>query len=225
MTNQVPETTYQTEHEREAYARGVDAARAAATWVADGNTDDAHCSRVLTMLAEGDPEANDYLPRQPNLSGEYADDPTPYSIARDYCAPPDIREVADETGEFPEGFMEAVAEAFETGVADTFEQACESELRKHLGVPDDRSFDEWRLDECAACELAREDHPWGGCDEFQGAPELGTFTLTIETGNAAMRTREDVARAVRDVADKIGPDRYRGIRDDNGNTVGHWTFD
>jgi hypothetical protein len=53
------------------------------------------------------------------------------------------------------------------------------------------------------------------------------FRVEIKTGNDAMQTAEDLARALRDVADRIEQiDGYIGhgrIRDENGNTVG--TFD
>jgi hypothetical protein len=53
------------------------------------------------------------------------------------------------------------------------------------------------------------------------APEK--FTLSIELGNEAMQTGEDVARALREVAKKLdGGDDSGRIRDENGNTVGEW---
>jgi hypothetical protein len=58
-------------------------------------------------------------------------------------------------------------------------------------------------------------------------PEAAMFTLKIETGNDAMRTDADVARALRAVAAALEAQsqQARGtIRDDNGNTVGSWTF-
>lgn len=53
---------------------------------------------------------------------------------------------------------------------------------------------------------------------------MGTFTLTIELGNDAMQTGADVARALREVADRaewslVG---HMAIMDDNGNRVGSW---
>lgn len=63
-----------TEALTEAYGMGVRAARAAASWTADGNTNPEHARRVLRMLDQGDPEADDHLPAEPNLSGEWADD-------------------------------------------------------------------------------------------------------------------------------------------------------
>ena len=61
------------------------------------------------------------------------------------------------------------------------------------------------------------------------ATDETTFTVSIELGNAAMRTGEDVAEALESVArqmrDRVGdrpPERLdRGrVRDSNGDTVG-----
>ncbi len=57
------------------------------------------------------------------------------------------------------------------------------------------------------------------------------FTITIELGNAAMLTQEDVARALEKTASKIRdysdpPCSGEGGRviDANGNAVGRWGF-
>jgi hypothetical protein len=54
-----------------------------------------------------------------------------------------------------------------------------------------------------------------------------SFTLNIETGNEAMRSADDVADALRTLADRItSPDYARGnVRDRNGNTVGEYALD
>ena len=54
-----------------------------------------------------------------------------------------------------------------------------------------------------------------------------TFSLKIKLGNEAMQTPEDVAAALRSVAqavDRVGVSsgEYGTIRDLNGNTVGSW---
>lgn len=55
------------------------------------------------------------------------------------------------------------------------------------------------------------------------------FTLTIETGNAAMQTPADVGRALEKVARQLAEDLsgYPDglIRDDNGNTVGRYALE
>lgn len=49
------------------------------------------------------------------------------------------------------------------------------------------------------------------------------FRLNIKLGNAAMLTMEDVAQALRDVADKLDAGRDQGVvKDANGNTVGEF---
>jgi hypothetical protein len=52
---------------------GHDAGIAAASWVFDGNTSPATYRRYAEGIADGDPEVLDSL-REPNFSGEYADD-------------------------------------------------------------------------------------------------------------------------------------------------------
>jgi len=55
------------------------------------------------------------------------------------------------------------------------------------------------------------------------------FELTINLGNDAMQTPEDVSRALRIAADslsKYGTDLdHGGIWDDNGNRAGEWKFE
>jgi hypothetical protein len=53
------------------------------------------------------------------------------------------------------------------------------------------------------------------------------FTLEIEMGNDSMQTGGDIADALRKIADDCdtrrgGKDESGRIRDENGNTVGHW---
>ena len=50
------------------------------------------------------------------------------------------------------------------------------------------------------------------------------LTVTIDLGNDAMRTRKDVAKALRDLAKRIGTSRDTSgrILDENGNSVGRW---
>ena len=111
---------------------GREAAVNAATWVVDGNSDPAAVRRTLEMLQNGDPEAYDRLPAMPTLSGEFADDPTPRSLAADvgYCW--FDAETDDEDGVRFEIIGE-IATAWEEGVSETFEQACEEELIRFLG--------------------------------------------------------------------------------------------
>lgn len=51
------------------------------------------------------------------------------------------------------------------------------------------------------------------------------FTLEIEMGNEAMRSPEDVAKALRNVAHRLPGAMDAGyILDENGNNVGEWAF-
>lgn len=131
----------------DAYRLGVDAATAAASWIADGNTDHAAAVRVLAMMDDGDPAADDYMPARPTLSGEWADDPTPTSIAYDVCGTtcPQCGNAGTYIG--PDGYVscgctdndrddmdhdpdviDAIADAWERGVDDTFGDACYAAL-------------------------------------------------------------------------------------------------
>jgi hypothetical protein len=120
---------YSTDHEREAYRLGVQAAEAAASWVIDGNTSQDHIARMVAMLDAGDPVAYDYLPAQPNLSGEWADAPTPRSLARDILGEEYVS--AFET-EAAAAWEDEIADAWEAGVFDTFQYECERILRDAL---------------------------------------------------------------------------------------------
>jgi hypothetical protein len=54
------------------------------------------------------------------------------------------------------------------------------------------------------------------------------FTMSISSGNSGMQSAADVARALRQVADRLDAgdaDTYpHGVRDINGNTVGTWSL-
>jgi hypothetical protein len=113
-------------HEQEAYDTGVQAAKNAASWIIDGNTSEDHVRRVLAMLDDGDPMVDQYLPNTPNLSGEWADDPTPLSLARDIIGDEDLLDA-----DAPE-LIEEIANAFDAGVTDTFLPECERILRAAL---------------------------------------------------------------------------------------------
>jgi hypothetical protein len=56
--------------------------QAAASWYFDGNTTDETYRLVLQGIEDGDPEVLDSFPSAP-LSGEWADDPTPQTLAED----------------------------------------------------------------------------------------------------------------------------------------------
>lgn len=105
---------------------GEAAANTAASWAADGNTNTQWIHDTLRMISEGDPGAYDRLLSAPNLSGEYAGDSTPLSLAREITGLDDP----------PAEVIDALADAWEEGVSETFESACESELRRWLPDPE-----------------------------------------------------------------------------------------
>lgn len=121
----ISDATY-IECRKQAYAMGQEAARNAASWIADGNTHRRHIVNVLRMFEDGDPAVWDYVPTMPNLSGEWADSPTPMSLYED---------IVWDKGEGIEAdpdFVMTLADAYEEGVSDTFEHACIAELHKWL---------------------------------------------------------------------------------------------
>lgn len=105
---------------------GREAARRAATWLTDGNTDRAMAARLLVMIREGDPAADSYFPRRPDLSGEWADAPTPRSLAEEII----------RTDELPDELPTELADAWEEGCSEAWEPALEAELRTFLGEQD-----------------------------------------------------------------------------------------
>lgn len=111
----------ETDFERDAHMRGEMAARSAASWVTDGNHPREHYVRLLRMMDDGDPALSDYLPQRPNLSGEWSDDTTDHTLALDILGPDYLGKDRD-----------ALAEAWERGVDETFESECERLVREAL---------------------------------------------------------------------------------------------
>ena len=62
---------------------GKYAGKRAASWVFDGNTNEETYRRFLKGIEDGDPMVLDSV-NEPNLSGEYAGDPTSQSLAEEY---------------------------------------------------------------------------------------------------------------------------------------------
>lgn len=102
----------------EAERLGEEAARSAATWVTNGNESDESRRRKLQRI-----EDEGYVPGEillaPNLSGEFADSPTPQSLLRDIVGPDADPDLADE-----------LATAWEEGVEAEFEGAVTRELNR-----------------------------------------------------------------------------------------------
>ena len=118
----------QTAHESRAYDLGAEHARATASWVTDGNTSESTVSALLEDLTNG---VYDFLPTAPNLSGEYADDLTPRRLFEDVTGM-DAHAEATWNADAYHAYLEALCDAYEAGVSDTFETECERILRAAL---------------------------------------------------------------------------------------------
>lgn len=89
---------------REAKSLGFDAGNAAATWC---EIDERNAQRILTGWNDGGPEILDHF-QLPDLSGEWADSPTPRSLAEDIGIEEDDERLDDACS----AWEEAVSEAF-----------------------------------------------------------------------------------------------------------------
>lgn len=122
--------------EDEAAEIGKNAARAAATWIVDGNTPIETARKMLQQLRDGDPAAEEWMP-QINLSGEFAEDWTPRSLLNRIAGDLEIDELGDgrdeEGNRIPAEELEGIFSAFEDAAAEKIEEACESELLIFLG--------------------------------------------------------------------------------------------
>lgn len=123
------------EHKREAYALGVGAAKAQASWLVDGNTKREAIPAVLAMFDAGDPAVDDYLPATPNLSGEWADDLTPVGLYERVTGESHSQAEAQAGLAYETlvgSVLDAIADAWEQGVSDTFLPECERVLREAI---------------------------------------------------------------------------------------------
>lgn len=109
--------------EEESRRLGRQAAENAASWI--GPVECRAARELLGRIADGDPRADEYLPARPDLSGEWADERTPLSLAREVIGDErlGVTRLRDE-------LVDALAEAFEEGVGEAFEDACVAEIRK-----------------------------------------------------------------------------------------------
>lgn len=133
-----------TSHEQAAYDLGVEHAKNAASWVLDGNTSEDHIRRMVAMLDDGDPEAEQYLPARPDLSGEWADSMTPDVLHREITGGEEPRE-DDST------FQDELCSAYERGVDETFQVECERILRAALPDTSEDPSTEHGYDVCPDC--------------------------------------------------------------------------
>ena len=100
---------------------GRAAGRAAATWYFDGNTDAATYARVRQGIDDGDPEVLDTF-KVPDLSGEWADGPTPASLMANVYAHPE--RMADAESD--------ICQAWEDGASDGYMAEIERTLGEML---------------------------------------------------------------------------------------------
>lgn len=124
-----------TEHEQSAYDLGVEHAKNAASWIIDGNTKREFIPAVLAFMDDDDPRADDYLPRRPDLSGEYADDLTPIRLyeritGKDHGDAQESAGLAYET--LVGSVVDSLFSAYEEGVDETFGEECERILREAI---------------------------------------------------------------------------------------------
>lgn len=108
--------------ENQARELGKEAGAAAASWLEPGDKEAA--ARILWMIRGGDPAAVDYLPREPDLSGEMADAPTPRSITEEIAGDFAGLEPTHSDDQLAE-LMQTLSDAWEEGVSETFELECE----------------------------------------------------------------------------------------------------
>jgi hypothetical protein len=124
-----------TAHEQQAYELGAEHARNAASWCMDGNTSSEHVERLVKMLDDGDPMVFDFLPDEPNLSGEMAEAPTPNSLYAEIIGT-SHEDAGEEAGLAYEtlvgSVVDSLCDAYEAGVSDTFLPECERILRAAL---------------------------------------------------------------------------------------------
>lgn len=112
---------------------GCEHARNAASWVTDGNESDDSRRHKLYLIESGDGEdLDEWLPARPNLSGEWADNPTPRSLFEDLTGL-DAHAEATWNADAYNALVDELSDAYESGVDETFSEACETELRKWLG--------------------------------------------------------------------------------------------
>lgn len=108
---------------RKARRDGRETGKNAASWVFDGNTTEETYRHILKGIEEGDSQVYDSL-NPPNLSGEWAGDPTPQSLAEDY--------ELDESND-PDGWrLDEACRVWEDAASEAFWHEVERLARQHL---------------------------------------------------------------------------------------------
>lgn len=106
---------------------GADAGRAAASWATDGNTTPATYRRILQGIEDGDPEVLDAY-RVPDLSGEYAGDPTPRTLADELGIDP----ASDDWADLEADLCDAWIDGASVGFWDELERVCRVQLEDEV---------------------------------------------------------------------------------------------
>lgn len=178
---------------------GEDAGRAAGSWAADGNTDKESAAKVLWMIRGGDPAAVDYLPREPNLSGEMAGDPTPQTITEEIAGEP-AKPITMQDQMGPRQYddaeraelQDALSDAWEEGVSETFELACERELMA-VAEPDRAAEEAEFLRGYMECAL------WSSADEDENQLD-DKHDISDISAELKVRMSQDCAAFIRTVS-------------------------
>ncbi len=117
----------------EARKLGTEAGENAAAWWEGSNPPGPkQAQRVLDAIADGDPEIMDVLPR-PDLSGEWADEPTPRSLFEDVTGA-DAHAEASWNWDAYHATVDELCSAWEDGAADAVQRAVERQCRAALGL-------------------------------------------------------------------------------------------
>lgn len=112
--------------ELQAKKDGRIAGEAAASWLEI--EDDAAACKMLLAIVEGDPRMDEFMPRTPDLSGEYADDPTPRTVWKDITGYElDDAETTDE-----QELVDRVCEAWLEEASSQMQAMVELRLRQYL---------------------------------------------------------------------------------------------
>lgn len=143
---------------------GVDAGRAAGSWIIDGNTGEDEARRLLIGYEDGDPAVLDIMPAP--LSGEWAGDPTPADIVPDDSA---------------DGSRDHLLDLYEEGFAEGFWDEVTRAARVLVTPDEDEVFEAY-----VACALwSSTDEDGDPLDDIYGADDVAPETL--ETMRAEVR--------------------------------------
>jgi hypothetical protein len=107
-----------------AYKLGIAEAERAARLTVSPSLHVEAAQELLDLILDGDPAVWDCLPREPDLSGEYAEDLTPNRL---FALVTDVRPT-EHVGEL----VETLADAYVEGVAQTFGVAVENVLAQFV---------------------------------------------------------------------------------------------